>query len=109
MSSRRGSADWVLKFADNRSKKGWQELQRQFPGPLTKAYDAILADPRCRTRPKRQWPLKATLSTRKLGSRSLEQWQYDVTGSARVWYCIDDEPRVLWVTHAAVGHPKKTD
>jgi hypothetical protein len=39
----------------------------------------------------------------------MEQWQYEVTGGGRVWYCIDDASHSLIMTMASVGHPKKTE
>ena len=102
------AADWEVRFA-NRAAKGWDELKTQFPKPLRDAYDAISSDPRCRPRPRRQWPLKGQLAERSVGGRTLQQWQYEVTGAARIWYCVDDQARVVWVTHAAIGHPKQTE
>jgi len=32
-----------------------------------------------------------------------------VTGSARVWYLIDDDRRTIWLVHAGPGHPKATE
>jgi hypothetical protein len=40
--------------------------------------------------------------------RDLPQWQYEVTGGGRVWYCDDDKQRV-WITRAGAGHPKATE
>jgi hypothetical protein len=45
----------------------------------------------------------------KVGGVSLEQWQFEVTGSGRIWYAIDEEARTLWITRAGTGHPKQTD
>ena len=39
----------------------------------------------------------------------LEQWQYEVTGGGRLWYCIDDGRHLVWLTDAMVGHPKVTE
>jgi hypothetical protein len=39
----------------------------------------------------------------------LEQWQYEVTGGGRLWYCIDDRRHLVWLTDAMVGHPKVTE
>jgi len=39
----------------------------------------------------------------------MEQWQYEVTAAGRLWYCIDDEQRTVWLTDAHVGHPKATE
>ena len=41
--------------------------------------------------------------------QKLEQWQYEVTGGGRVWYCIDDESHRVLLTLAMTGHPKETD
>jgi hypothetical protein len=39
----------------------------------------------------------------------MEQWQYEVTGGGRIWYCVDDGHRTIWMTDCSVGHPKATD
>jgi hypothetical protein len=30
-----------------------------------------------------------------------------VSGAARLWYAIDDERRILWLTSAGMGHQKR--
>ena len=39
----------------------------------------------------------------------LEQWQFEVTSAGRIWYCIDDTRRVVWMTDCSIGHPKATE
>ncbi len=39
----------------------------------------------------------------------MEQWQYEVTAGGRLWYCIDDKAKTVWLTAAHVGHPKATE
>jgi hypothetical protein len=39
----------------------------------------------------------------------MEQWQYEVTGAGRTWYCIDDRRKTVWMTAASVGHPKASE
>jgi hypothetical protein len=39
----------------------------------------------------------------------LEQWQYEVTGAGRIWYCPDDALHVVFITKASTGHPGETD
>ena len=39
----------------------------------------------------------------------MEQWQYEVTGSGRIWYCIDDKKTTVWLTRVSMGHPKATE
>jgi hypothetical protein len=38
-----------------------------------------------------------------------EQWQYEFTAGGRLWYCIDDERHLIWLTNPMSGHPKVTD
>jgi hypothetical protein len=59
--------------------------------------------------PRRHHRLKGSLGTAKHGGRELEQWQYEITGSGRVWFLIDDAERKVWLTLVESGHPSKTD
>jgi hypothetical protein len=71
------------------------------------AWERITADARQRT--ERQHPLRGSLGTRSVNGEMLEQWQYEVTGGGRLWYCIDDERHLVWLTDAMPGHPKFTE
>jgi hypothetical protein len=71
------------------------------------AWERIIADPRNRS--ERQHPLRGSLATRVVNGIALEQWQYEVTGGGRIWYCIDDERRIAWLTEASPGHPKEPE
>jgi len=44
-----------------------------------------------------------------VNGEQLDQWQYEVTSGGRLWYCIDDQRRVVWLTDAMPGHPKATE
>jgi hypothetical protein len=81
----------------------------QAPGPARDCYDALSKNPRDRSNPGRQHPLKGELGTREVKGARLEQWQYEITGAGRVWYCIDDEHQRVLLTLAATGHPKATE
>jgi len=39
----------------------------------------------------------------------LEQCEYEVTAGGRIWYCPDDERKIVWIVRAGTGHPKLTD
>jgi len=39
----------------------------------------------------------------------MDQWQYEVTRSGRIWYCIDDKKKTVWLTQVSLGHPKATE
>jgi hypothetical protein len=100
---------WDLRYHSNDVVAGWDDLCRQAPGPTRAAWEALTKDPRSRSNPSRQFQLKGELSVREVGGKTLEQWQYEVTGGGRLWYCIDDGSRIVWLTHAGVGHPSATD
>jgi hypothetical protein len=78
-------------------------------GNTRRAWEAIAADPRPKPPSERHHRLKHALATRAYRGRTLEQWQYEVTGGGRIWYLIDDATRTVWLTYAGIGHPKTTD
>ncbi|WP_337313454.1 hypothetical protein [Candidatus Aeolococcus gillhamiae] len=49
------------------------------------------------------------MGSRLVNGTPMEQWQYEVTGAGRLWYCIDDAHRTVWLTDAVTGHPKVTE
>ncbi|MBI2897851.1 MAG: hypothetical protein HYY06_30110 [Deltaproteobacteria bacterium] len=102
--------DWELRFATSEAASGWEEICTQAPGPARDCYDALSRDPRDRAHSSsRQHQLKGQLATRELKGAGLEQWQYEITGAGRVWYCIDDRRRRVLLTLATTGHPKSTE
>lgn len=103
-----GKDEWDLVFADNSAAKGWEELARQAPGPLREAWLILCSDPRDGAPRNRMHRLKADFKTRIVGAVSYEQWQYEVTGGGRIWYCIDDLHRMLHITYAGTRHPTRT-
>lgn len=58
--------------------------------------------------PRRTGQLKGRLATRRIGDRTLPQWQQELTSAARLWYCLDRDSRTVWVTKVDLRHPKKT-
>lgn len=87
--------------------KGWEQICSVAAANARVAWDRITSDPR--RRDSRQHPLKGRLGARTINRRELEQWQYEVTAGGRIWYCIDDEARTVWMTGASPGHPKSTE
>lgn len=96
-----------MRAADRQAYQGWRQLLATAPENLDRAWVALTADPRHVDQ--RQHPLKGALGVVKVSGAALEQWQYEVTGSGRIWYAIDDDRRTLWITRAGAGHPKQTD
>jgi len=100
-------AGWDFRYAGNDAATGWDRISSAATGNARVAWDALTTDPR--RRDTRQHPLKGRLATRMVDGEALEQWQYEVTGAGRLWYCIDDRRRTVWLTEATVGHPKATE
>ncbi|MFE3190136.1 hypothetical protein ACFXHA_14080 [Nocardia sp. NPDC059240] len=88
---------------------GWEDLARQAPANLRRAFEAIRADPRSTTNPDRHHRLKGELGTALWKGAMLERWQYEVTAGGRIWYLIDDDKHTAWIVHAGTGHPKTTE
>jgi len=82
-------------------------LTSQFPGPTRKAFEQLEADPMMRS--ERQHQLRGSASTTTVAGRPVEQWQYELTGGARILYAIDPANRTVWVLEASPGHPKHTE
>jgi hypothetical protein len=102
-----GHGEWDLRFGDAAAAEGWEALAAQAPGPAITAWAGLRTDPRARSQ--RQHPLRGDLGRRSIGGLQLEQWQYEVTGAGRLWYCIDDDRHIVYLTLATVGHPSQTD
>lgn len=101
--------EYELRFADSAAAEGWEQLARQVPGNLRRAYEVLRAAPRARTAPDRQHRLKGSLASASWKGQELERWQYEVTGGGRIWYLVDDDRRTLWLVYAGAGHPRETD
>ena len=98
---------WDFRFGTSDAAKGWDQVCSAAPANACTAWDRITAEPRDRS--DRQHPLKGSLSARVVNGLQMEQWQYEVTGAGRLWYCIDDEHHTVWLTDAATGRPKATE
>jgi hypothetical protein len=98
---------WTVKAADRQAALGWDLFVSQALEAADRAWVAITSDPR-RTAD-RQHELRGSLGQVIVGGKKLDQWQVEPTAGGRVWYAIDDEDRVLWVTQAGIAHPKQTE
>jgi hypothetical protein len=98
---------WDFRFATSDAVKGWDQVCAAAANNARTAWDRITTDPR--QRDQRQHPLRGSLGRRTVGGKELDQWQYEVTGGGRLWYCVDDAARTVWMTDASTGHPKATE
>jgi hypothetical protein len=105
-----GPEQWDVVLHTSDAAKGWDELCRTAPGNTWEAWVVLRERPIQPVNRERQHRLKGKrLSAREVKGQTLEQWQYEVTSGARIWYCPDPDAKVVWVTFAAAGHPWQTD
>ena len=98
---------WDIRFADNASAKRWEQACREFPSSAWAAWETLTSQPRSRSN--RMHPLRGAYRTVLLNGVEMDQWQYEITGSGRIWYCIDDKKKTVWLTQVTLGHPKATE
>lgn len=98
---------WRVRAADRTAGVGWDQLVANQPDAADRAWVAMTSNPR-RT-DDRQHQLKGALAHTTVGGRALDHWQIEATSGGRIWYAIDDNARVLWITHAGTAHPKQTE
>ncbi|GAA5137006.1 hypothetical protein [Pseudonocardia adelaidensis] len=90
-----GPGGWEPRFATSEAAKGWEELCRVVATPMEEAWAVVAGRPA-----RRRHGLRGRLAEREIGGRTLRQWQYEVPGEGRIWYCRDAERRVAWVVAA---------
>jgi hypothetical protein len=98
---------WDLRFGKRDAADGWEQACNQWQGACAQAWDDLTTDPRRHT--PRQHQLKGGEAYLERGRERHEQWQYELTGAARIHYTIDDRRRVVWFEAVYLGHPKKTE
>ncbi|MET7398932.1 hypothetical protein ABZS66_36180 [Dactylosporangium sp. NPDC005572] len=98
-----------LIYGSNEAIKGWQDLCSQAASATRTAYFAITSNPQPAPPTDKHHPLKFDLATGKYNGDVFPQWQYEVTGGARIWYLVDTARRRVIVTYASTRHPKATD
>lgn len=80
-----------------------------YPELMSGERERLIMRPLARTNPQRTHPLKGKLSTKSVGGVRLPQWQHEITGSGRIWYCPDKVNRIIWITRVSFTHPKETE
>ena len=97
--------EWDIRYATKESL-AFAEMERQFPGNCAEAKARLKTAPT--TRSDVQKRLRGVLGNRILGGVEMPQWQYDISSGARLWYCVETDRRVVWLTLASMGHPRAT-
>jgi hypothetical protein len=100
---------WEARFATSAAAKGWEDLCRIAQSSTWEAWIVLTERPITPENPTRQHRLRDTFASRMIGGKTLDQWQYEVTASGRIWYCPDADKRIVWIALATSGHPKQTE
>ena len=101
---------WRVLHASRRSEKEWREATIARPDLMDAEKRRLEAAPTDRlSNPRRTARLKGNLKDRLIGDNRLPQWQHEITGAGRIWYCVDKAERTVWVTKVSLSHPKETD
>jgi hypothetical protein len=101
------SGGWTLRFDTDAAAEGWEEVTSQFPGPTRTAFEQLERDPFNHST--RQHRLRGTDDSVRVGGVALEQWQYELTGNARIVYAPDPAKRTVWIIGASAGHFKRLE
>ena len=109
--SRPAEADlWTIRPAGAQAKKQWQRAMEAEPELMEKERHRLRERPLDRdANPRRTHQLRGPLGSRTISGKKLPQWQHEITGAGRVWYCPDKEVRVVWVTYVSLQHPQPTN
>ncbi len=59
--------------------------------------------------PNRTHQLKGQLAEKWIGDVRLRQWQHEITGAGRIFYCPDRSNRTVWITLVDLTRPKVTE
>jgi hypothetical protein len=59
--------------------------------------------------PRRTHRLRNEMAKRRVLGQVFDQWQHELTGAGRIWYCPDKENRIIWITWVSLSHPKETE
>lgn len=101
---------WVIKPVSRRAQKEWEQASTENPDLMTVERERLLTRPLDRSaNPRRTHVLQGKLGERNIGGVKLQQWQHELAGAGRIWYCPDKDARIVWITAVSLSHPKATD
>jgi hypothetical protein len=90
------ASPWLVVAKNRRVNRDWEALMLRVPENTRRCYQDLCTAPIAR-KPKRVFPLKGKLYK--------GAWEYEVTGSDRVFYVPDEDKRKVLVYYAGT-HPK---
>lgn len=92
-------SEYEIRFATTHAQKGWQDLAATIRNPLADAWDFLTRTPLVSV--PTTSPLKAELGTITRDGKRYERWQHKptLTGTARIWFCVDGRTVYLEQVH----------
>lgn len=110
---RRGPArpetPWTIRPASAQARREWDAARLAEPELMDALRERLRMRPLDRSaNPRRTHQLKPPLHQKRIGSKVLPQWQHELTGQGRVFYCPDRTEHVIWITRITLGHPRET-
>ena len=101
---------WAVRIVSASVEKQWNSAIEAEPELIQRERERLKTRPLDRSRnPSRTHKLKGGLAQRRVGNQVLEQWQNEITGAARIWYCPDKKNRIIYVTYVSLSRPKGTE
>ena len=101
---------WTIRPASAQAEKQWKRAVEAESELMAKERHRLQERPLDRgANPRRTHQLRGPLGSRTIGEKKLPQWQHEITGAGRVWYCPDKEVRLVWVTYVSLQHPQPTN
>jgi hypothetical protein len=100
---------WTIRPASATAAKEWNAAIAAQPDLMAAERDRLRTRPLERTNPRRTHPLQGKLAAAKVGDIRLPQWQHEITGAGRIWYCPDKTARTIWITRVTFKHPRETE
>lgn len=102
------STEYFIVPASRSAEKNWQDLRAVQGNRLADAWDYLTAHPHL-YHPERNYPLRGNLGSATVNGKELEQWQYrDLSNGARLWFCVDETSRTVFLTEVHTRHPNET-
>lgn len=88
--------------------KSWQDLKAVQANKLADAWDYLTNHPLL-FHPERNYPLRGELGQAVVNGVHLEQWQFrHLSHGARIWFCVDEKQKRVYITQVFTRHPNET-
>lgn len=88
--------------------KSWQDLRAVQANRLADAWDYLMNTPLL-FHPERNYPLKGELGSAVVNGEIMNQWQYrNLSNGARIWFCVDEQTKRVYITQVFTRHPNET-